>query len=182
MAIVAKNSKPFGQIPQLIVSEKSKPSELIDIALINPERFYKYAKNLEIGCIWYTTNSDLDTCRRINSLTIGTYNPDLPLPELPPVVTADVTDSDEEVRKLVPEKYHEFLDIFSPDEVKWLPDHRPYDINIELEDGKTPPFGPIYSLSQDKQKALFEYIEHNLEKGFIRRSTSSAASPILFIK
>ena len=30
--------------------------------------------------------------------------------------------------------------------------------------------------------ALFKYIEHNLEKGFIQRSTSSAASPILFIK
>ena len=39
-----------------------------------------------------------------------------------------------------------------------------------------------YSLSQDEWKALFEYIEHNLSKGFIRRSTSSAASPILFIK
>ena len=163
-----------------IVSEKSEPSELMDIAFVDPERFYKYAKNQEIGCIWYTTNSDLDA--HINSLTIGTYDPDLPPPEPPPTVTADVTDSDEEVKKLVPEKYHDYLDIFSPDKVKRLPDHRPYDINIDLEDGKTPPFGPIYSLSQDERKALFEYIEHNLEKGFIRHSTSSAASPILFIK
>ena len=61
--------------------------------------------------------------------------------------------------------------MFSPDEVKRLPDHQPYNINIELEDGKTPPFGPIYSLSQDERKALFEYIEHNLEKGFIQHST-----------
>ena len=64
----------------------------------------------------------------------------------------------------------------------WLPDHWLYDININLEEGKTPPFGLIYSLSQDEQKALFEYIEHNLSKGFICWSASSAASPILFIK
>ena len=31
-------------------------------------------------------------------------------------------------------------------------------------------------------KALFEYIENNLSKGFIRQSTSLAASLILFIK
>ena len=46
----------------------------------------------------------------------------------------------------------------------------------------SPPFGPIYFLSQDKWKALFKYIEHNLSKGFICQPTSSAASPILFIK
>ena len=46
----------------------------------------------------------------------------------------------------------------------------------------SPPFGPIYFLSQDKWKALFKYIEHNLSKGFIHQSNSSAASPILFIK
>ena len=160
----------------LIVSQKSEPSKLMDIAFVDPEQFHKYVKNLDIGCIWYTTNLNLDVC--INLLTVGTYNPDLPPPEPPPVVTADVTDSDEEVRKLVPEKYYDYLDIFSPDEVKWLSDHWPYNIDIELEEGKTPPFGPIYSLSQDKWKALFEYIKHN----FIQCSTSSAASPILFIK
>ena len=93
----------------------------MDIAFVDPEQFHKYVKNLDIGCIWYTTNLNLDVC--INLLTVGTYNPDLPPPEPPPVVTADVTDSDEEVRKLVPEKYYDYLDIFSPDEVKWLSDH-----------------------------------------------------------
>ena len=166
--------------PPIIPSTSNESSKTIDISFVEPERFHKYAKNLEIGCIWYTTNSELNT--RINSLTIGTYNPDSPPPEPPPIVTADVTDSEKEVKEAVPTKYHDYLDVFSPDEVKRLPDHRPYDINIELEEGKTPPFGPIYSLSQDERKALFEYIEHNLEKGFIRRSTSSAASPILFIK
>ncbi|KAF8700885.1 hypothetical protein RHS03_06604, partial [Rhizoctonia solani] len=51
-----------------------------------------------------------------------------------------------------------------------------------LEDGKSPPFGPIYLLTQDKCAALANYIEKNLAKGFICCSTSSAASPILFVK
>ena len=38
---------------------------------------------------------------------------------------------------------------------------------IDIEEGKTPPFGPIYSLSESERKALFEYIETNLKKGFI---------------
>ena len=75
---------------------------------------------MEIGCIWYTTNSDLDA--RINSLTVETYDPDSPPPE-PPPVTADIIDTDQDVKKLVPEKYHDYLDVFSPTEVMQLPDH-----------------------------------------------------------
>ncbi|KAF8752548.1 DNA RNA polymerase [Rhizoctonia solani] len=55
-------------------------------------------------------------------------------------------------------------------------------MKIDLEDGKTPPFGPIYLLTQDERAALANYIDKNLAKGFICRSTSLAASPILFVK
>ncbi|RXW14009.1 hypothetical protein EST38_g11846 [Candolleomyces aberdarensis] len=40
----------------------------------------------------------------------------------------------------------------------------------------------MYCLTQDEQKALAEYIKENLSKGFIHRSTSPAASPILFVR
>ena len=40
-------------------------------------------------------------------------------------------DSDKEVKEAVPEKYHDFLDVFSPVKVKKLLEHWPYDINIE---------------------------------------------------
>ena len=32
----------------------------INIVIVKPEQFHKYAKNLDIGCIWYMTNSELD--------------------------------------------------------------------------------------------------------------------------
>jgi hypothetical protein len=51
-----------------------------------------------------------------------------------------------------------------------------------LKEGLTPPFGPLYSLSRHELEALKEWLEENLSKGFIRTSSSPAASPILFVK
>ncbi len=64
-----------------------------------------------------------------------------------------------------------------------LAPHRPgHDIHIDIEEGKSPPFGPIYSLSQKEREALHKYIVENLNKGFIHPSSSPTASPILFVK
>ena len=51
---------------------------------------------------------------------------------------------------------------------------------IELEEGKQPLFGPIYSLGPVELEILKTYIETNLANGFIRPSKSSAGAPILF--
>ena len=47
---------------------------------------------------------------------------------------------------------------------------------------KTPPYSPLYSMSQDELKVLKKYLEKNLSKGFIRVSSSPAASPVLFAR
>jgi hypothetical protein len=72
--------------------------------------------------------------------------------------------------------------VFSDIKVDALPPHRPYDLSIEIEDGKRPPFGPMYRLSQEERDALAKYLDENLKKGFIRRSTSPAAAPILLAR
>lgn len=43
-------------------------------------------------------------------------------------------------------------------------------------------FGPLYPMSRDELEALKEWIKENLQKGFIRPSSSPAASPVLFVK
>jgi hypothetical protein len=60
--------------------------------------------------------------------------------------------------------------------------HRPYDVDIELEEGKTPPFGPLYRLTPPECEALAEYVNKNLKRGHVRSSTSSAGAPVLFIR
>ena len=48
----------------------------------------------------------------------------------------------------VPEDYHDFADVFSKKKADTLAPHRPYDLKIQLEEGASPPIGPIYSISQ----------------------------------
>jgi len=67
----------------------------------------------------------------------------------------------------VPSKYHEFADIFSKTKAETLPPHHSYNLKINLEESAQPPVGPIYSLSASEQEALKEFIEENLNMGFI---------------
>ena len=67
----------------------------------------------------------------------------------------------------VSSKYHKFADIFSKTKAETLPPHHPYNLKINLEEGAQPPVGPIYSLSASEQEALKEFVEENLNMGFI---------------
>jgi len=67
----------------------------------------------------------------------------------------------------VSSEYHEFADIFSKTKAEVLLPHHPYDLKINLEEGAQPPVGPIYSLLASEQEALKEFIEENLNMGFI---------------
>jgi hypothetical protein len=92
------------------------------------------------------------------------------------------TSSGQDPASSVPSEYAEFADVFSKESASALPPRRPYDHQIPLEPGTTPPFGPLYSLSEVELKALDEYIKENLSKGYIQASTSPAGAPILFVK
>ena len=80
------------------------------------------------------------------------------------------------------EEYHKFTDVFSESQAEALPEHRPYDLKIELEDGAELPIGWMYVLSAIEQEALCQFMDQNLRNGFIRLSCSPHGTPILFIK
>jgi len=77
--------------------------------------------------------------------------------------------------------YKDYADIFSEEKIHALPEHSKYDHKIELEPGTTPPFGPIYPLSESELRVLRKYLDEMLASGKIQRSTSPAAAPILFV-
>ena len=54
----------------------------------------------------------------------------------------------------IPPDYHEFTDVFSKTGTSAPALHWPYDLKIELEEGTSPPFGPIYFLSQSELTSL----------------------------
>ena len=83
----------------------------------------------------------------------------------------------------VPSEYTDYADVFSFDLAIKLPEN--IGINkhvIELQDGKQPPYGPIYSLGPVELETLKTYIETHLKTGFIWPSKFPAGTPILFNK
>jgi hypothetical protein len=85
-------------------------------------------------------------------------------------------------RDIVPGEYHEYLHVFEARDDQGLPPHRHYDHHIPLLEGKTPPFEPIRALDENRLRALREYLETNLKRGWIRESTSPAGAPIHFVQ
>ena len=81
----------------------------------------------------------------------------------------------------VPAEYSDYSDVFSAENAAELPENTGMNEHaIELEEGKQPPFGLIYSLGPIELETLKTYIETNLANGFIRPSKSPAGAPILF--
>ena len=87
----------------------------------------------------------------------------------------------EEVR--IPNKYSDFAEVFSEEKALVLPERIKLNKHaINLEDGKKPSYGPIYSLDPVELEILKTYIKTHLKTGFIRPSKSPASALILFDK
>ncbi|MBW0520243.1 hypothetical protein O181_059958 [Austropuccinia psidii MF-1] len=83
--------------------------------------------------------------------------------------------------KVVPSVYHQYLNVFSTVKAEKPPPHHACHDHIELE-GSLPPVEVIYSLSKQESDTLRAYISENVEKGFIKTSSSSTGAPVLFVK
>ena len=91
----------------------------------------------------------------------------------------------EEALRTVPPEYHEEIEVFSKYDSNTLPEHRPCDHKIELEEGHRPEelgYSPLCKMSLDELEAVRKYILENLSKGFIEASSSPWAAPVLFVK
>src|SRR5258706_2402381 len=82
----------------------------------------------------------------------------------------------------IPDEYCDFCDVFSGEKAGTLTPHRPYDLQINVEEGVKPIHRPIYSLSPPELVALQEFLKEHTRSGFIHPSKSPWGSPILFIK
>lgn len=62
------------------------------------------------------------------------------------------------------------------------PPHQPYDSTIYFIPGASLPTGRLYTLSEPELKALHEYLDQNLQGGFICPSNMPLSMPVLFGK
>ena len=85
-------------------------------------------------------------------------------------------------KSVVPQEYHDFLDVFSKKDSDTLLLHRKYDHKIHLEEEQKPGLAPLYMMSPKELDAVKRYLDSYLAKEFIHTSSVSYSSPILFVK
>src|ERR1700684_2829147 len=91
-------------------------------------------------------------------------------------------EGDKPIEELIPEVYHDYLDIFSEEVATKLPPSREYDLAINLKEGaKLPKPAGIYPMSDAELKDLKQWIDEMLAKGFIQPSKSPIASPCFYV-
>ncbi|KAI2646808.1 Transposon Tf2-8 polyprotein [Labeo rohita] len=98
-----------------------------------------------------------------------------------PMVSTQVQSPEPVCTSEVPAEYMVFQDVFSKQAATHLPPHRPWDCVIDLLPGAQLPKGKVYPLSIPECQAMEDYIAEALSQGFIRPSTSPAASNFFFV-
>ncbi|XP_072000201.1 chitin synthase chs-1-like [Engystomops pustulosus] len=86
------------------------------------------------------------------------------MPHPVPVLASSVAPK---VLEGLPACYKDYYDVFSKKQAETLPPHRPYDCPVDLLPGMSPPRGRVYPLSVPETAAMSEYIQENLQRGFI---------------
>jgi hypothetical protein len=85
--------------------------------------------------------------------------------------------------ELVSKKYRCHAKIFLGTESYWLPKHQPWDHTINLKANMPETLKTkIYPMPINEQKTLDQFIQENLEKGYIIPSKSLMALPVFFVK
>jgi hypothetical protein len=86
-----------------------------------------------------------------------------------------------DILELVSEKFRKWINIMTKEAADRLPEYKPYDHAIDLKEGETPPWGPVYALNEVELEILREWLQEMLRTGKIRPSKSLATAPILFM-
>jgi hypothetical protein len=103
--------------------------------------------------------------------------------KLSPLLRLDEPDPEKSLKDYVPERYHEYLDIFTEKEAIPLPPHRPWDHVVTLTSDAPPSIScRVYPLSRGEEEFQAKYIKEQEDAGLIRKSKSPYSTPIFYIK
>lgn len=138
-----------------------QPDDSVNIRLLGARAFHRVCKEeRREPVLFYATHSNIH------------HSPN----DTSPTLAAVSTDS-----STIPPEYADFADVFDKAKADSLPEHRDFDMKIELEEGKSPPLSRIYPLSPKEQQALREWLDENIANGFVSPSNSPHGAPILFV-
>ena len=85
--------------------------------------------------------------------------------------------------EMVPIHYREFRDVFSEEKSNRMPEHKEWDLEIIIKEGKElPEPRKAFPMSPKEIDTLSQFIDQELKLGRIRQSRSKTAAPVFFIK
>ena len=90
-------------------------------------------------------------------------------------------EQEKEALDKVPPPFRDYLDIMTGEAAEGLPEHAIYDQAIDLKEGTTPPWGPVYPLNENELSELRSWLDKQLRNGTIRPSKSPCSSPVIFV-
>jgi len=86
-----------------------------------------------------------------------------------------------EAKKLVPEKFHEWIKVFGKKQSERMPMRKVWDHAIDVKKGFVPRKGKVYLLSREEREEVREFIQEQLRKGYIWLSKSSQMASVFFV-
>jgi len=89
--------------------------------------------------------------------------------------------SEEEAKKLVPEKFHRWIKMFGKKQLERMPTRKLWDHAIDVKEGFMPRKGKVYPLSREEREEVREFVKEQLRKGYIRLSKSPQTVPVFFV-
>jgi hypothetical protein len=82
----------------------------------------------------------------------------------------------------IPDKYKEYVAVFSEKGAKIFPAEHPEDLEIKLEGAPKTINCGTFNLATDESKAMKDFLDENLTKGLISQSNLPWSTPAFFIK
>jgi len=93
----------------------------------------------------------------------------------------EVAKSEEEAKKLVPEKFHRWIKVFGKKQSERMPTRKLWDHAIDVKEGFMPRKGKVYPLSREEREEVREFVKEQLRKEYIRPSKSPQTAPVFFV-
>ena len=76
------------------------------------------------------------------------------------------------MKKLVPEKFHRWIKVFSKKQSERMFTQKIWDHVIDMKERFVLKKGKVYPLSREEREEVYEFINKQLRKGYIRPSKS----------
>ena len=89
--------------------------------------------------------------------------------------------SEAEAKKLVLEKFHEWIKVFGKKQSERMPTRKLWDHAIDVKEGFVPRKGKVYLLSREEREEVREFMKEQLQKGYIWPSKSSQMALVFFV-